>query len=142
MKKFITAVLLALVFACFSSCLRAEVPYHNGITYFNKGNYTLSIANFTEAIRLEPKYTDAYLGRGNAYLYKKEYDKAIEDYNHTLVLDPEKAEAYLYRGVAYDNKGDRSQATADWNTALKFDPDSKIIKQTIEHARQTIRETP
>ena len=134
MKKIITFTFFALVFACLSSCLREEVPYNNGITYFNKGYYNHAITNFSEAIRIDPKFADAYVGRGNAYLYKKEYDAAMEDYNKALQLAPDNAGAYAGRGNAHRINGDIAQATADWEAALKIDPDNKEARKNMDQA--------
>jgi tetratricopeptide (TPR) repeat protein len=46
------------------------------------------LADYTQAIRFDPNYASAYLGRGTAYYYKKMYDRAIEDYTAALRLDP------------------------------------------------------
>jgi tetratricopeptide (TPR) repeat protein len=43
---------------------------------------------YNEAIRLDPKFVNAYLGRGNALSNKQEYDKAIADDNEAIRLDP------------------------------------------------------
>ena len=48
-----------------------------------------AIADFNEALRLEPNHVDAWRGRGDCHLYKGEYDLAISDYNDALQLDPD-----------------------------------------------------
>src|SRR5207249_1914 len=45
-------------------------------------------ADYTEAIRLDPKRAPAYAGRGHAWYRKGEYAKAVEDYERALKLDP------------------------------------------------------
>ena len=50
--------------------------------------YDKAIADYTEAIRLEPAQPAAYFNRGNARLEKKEYDKAIADYTEAIRLEP------------------------------------------------------
>ena len=59
------------------------------------GDHDKAIADFSEAIRLDPKRADAYYGRGTAYGHKGEYDKAIADYSDAIRLAPPKADAYL-----------------------------------------------
>jgi len=51
------------------------------VSYKNKGEYDLAIADYTKALVLDPKHVDAYNNRGAAYDGKKEYDFSIEDYN-------------------------------------------------------------
>jgi lipoprotein NlpI len=52
-----------------------------------------------KALDLDPKYVDAYNGRGGAWLEKREYDKAIADYTTALELDPE--HKFAYRAKAW-----------------------------------------
>ena len=59
-----------------------------------KEEYDKAIADYNEAIRLDPKDAAAYDNRGNAWQAKGEYDKAIADYNEAIRLDPKDADAY------------------------------------------------
>jgi len=136
MKKIFIIASIILISLFLGSCLRAEVPYNNGKNYFNKGYYNLAINNFTEAIRLNKNFTEAYLYRGNAYLYRKDYDLAINDFNQTLHLDPRNEEAYLFRGNTYKSLGMYEEAIADWESALKINPNNITAKKNIELSKQ------
>ena len=48
--------------------------------YLKKGDYDSAIADFSEAIRLDPKSAEAYYGRGYAYARKGDKAKAEEDF--------------------------------------------------------------
>ena len=87
-----------------------------------RANYDKAIADYTEAIRLDPKFAEAYYNRGVAYENKGEYDKAIADYTEAIRLDPKYAEAYNSRGFAYGNKGEHDKAIADYTEAIRLDP--------------------
>ncbi|GHU52814.1 hypothetical protein FACS1894200_13340 [Spirochaetia bacterium] len=67
--------------------------YNNrGIAYKNKGEYDRAIADYTQAITLDPNYAVAYAGRGIIYDdYKGDYQRAIADYTQALKLDPNNA---------------------------------------------------
>ena len=56
-----------------------------------RASYDKAIADFTEAIRLDPKDADAYCNRARAYYSKGEYDKAIADYSEAIRLNPKYA---------------------------------------------------
>jgi len=59
---------------------------------------TLSIAELTEAIRLNPNFALAYYNRANTYLdHKNQYDRAIADYSAAIRLNPNLSETYFYR---------------------------------------------
>lgn len=80
---------------------------------------------YTNAIKLDPEYADAYIDRGNAYNNLGQYDEAIQDYNKAIKFYPEYAAAYCSRGFAYYNLGQNDQAIQDFNKAIKLDPKSE-----------------
>jgi tetratricopeptide (TPR) repeat protein/predicted small secreted protein len=88
-----------------------------------KAAYDRAIADFTQAIRLDPYSAMAYVERGDAYNAKGDYDRAIADYSRAIGLDPEDAAAYNDRGLAYVYKGDYDQAIADFSRAIGLDPE-------------------
>jgi tetratricopeptide (TPR) repeat protein len=88
----------------------------------NKSDWDQAIAEYTEALRINPNNAAAYNNRGNAYYDKGDYDRAIADYNQAIRLDPNFVFAYNNRGNAYDNKGDSDRAIADYNQAIRLDP--------------------
>ena len=51
-----------------------------GLSLREKGEYDKAIADFTEAIRLDPKYAKAFFGRASAYERNGEITKADEDF--------------------------------------------------------------
>lgn len=51
-------------------------------------NYDRAIADFNEAIRIDPQSAFAYFSRGNAYSDNGDYDRAFADYDESLQLRP------------------------------------------------------
>ena len=68
------------------------------MAYNENGEHDKAIADFIEAIRLDPKDALAYAGRGFSYAEKDDYDKAIADYNEAIGLNPKGVLAYVGRG--------------------------------------------
>src|SRR5580704_17342128 len=85
-----------------------------GVVYKNKRGLDRAIADFDQAIRLDPKNTDAYTLRGMAWQTKGDLDRAIVDYDQTIRIDPKNTGAYTVRGVAWAAKGDFDRAIADY----------------------------
>lgn len=100
----------------------ASAYFNRGIAYKNKGDFDRAIADFTQAIQLNPKDAKPHVNRGNAYSDKGDFDHAIADYNEAIQLDPKFAFAYLNRGLANLFTGALPKAIADLNQASELDP--------------------
>ena len=59
-----------------------------GNAYYDLGQYRKSIADQNSALRLNPKFANAYNNRGIAYQALKKYRKALADYERALAIDP------------------------------------------------------
>ena len=101
---------------------RAVALKNRGDAYADKGDLDRAIADYNEAIRLDPKYAVALKNRGNMYDDKGDLDRAIADYNEAIRLDPQYAVAFNDRGNVYAAKGDLDRAIADYNEAIRLDP--------------------
>ena len=64
------------------------------------------------AIVLNPKYAEAFTGRGVTYQAKGDYDRAITDFDKAIALNPNDVLAYSSRGVSYGHKDDFVRAIA------------------------------
>ena len=100
----------------------AAIYFYRGTAYGKQGEYDSAIADFNEALLLNPKVATVLNNRGIAYREKGEYDRAIADFNEALKLNPKDADGFYNRGIAYDNKGEYDRAIADYNEALKLNP--------------------
>jgi len=118
---------------------KRENQKNRAVAYWNRGNaYSLkreldqAIADYTEAIKLNPEFTLAYYGRGSAYRDKGEYDRAIADADKVIEINPQDPEAYSNRGSAYVAKGDKERAVADYRKALQIDPSNQMAKIALK----------
>jgi tetratricopeptide (TPR) repeat protein len=103
-----------------TSGIRALLAFCRGSCHQTNGENAKAIAECTEAIRLNPKYFEAYLTRGWAYDAKGDHAKAIAECTEAIRLNPKYAEAYYLRGSAYASNGEYAKAIADINKAAAF----------------------
>jgi len=96
----------------------AEAYSRRGIAYYYKEQYDEAIADYTQAIILNPQDEDTYCNRGTAYNDKKQYDQAIADYTQAIAINPQCDDAYYNRGIVYSNKEQNDQAIADYTKAI------------------------
>jgi tetratricopeptide (TPR) repeat protein len=81
-----------------------------------------AIADFTEAIQLDPKFAEAYNNRGNARVTLGDKQGALADFNKAIQLNPKEAEAYHNRGNLRADIGDKPGALTDFNKAIQLNP--------------------
>ncbi len=108
-------------YASSSATLSAKEYLDNGNAKFNQKDYTGAIADYTQAIALDPKFAPAYNNRGIAKRQLQDYTGAIADYTQAIELDPKLALAYNNRGLAKRYLKDDTGAIADYTQAIEID---------------------
>lgn len=73
----------------------ADEITHNsrGVAYRNKGEFSLAMNDFNEAIRFDPKYARPYYHRGMLHSRAGATDLAVADLRKAVELDPKSKEA-------------------------------------------------
>ncbi len=114
---------------------RAATAIEQADACANHGDYDKAIANYTEAIRLDPKNAWAYHYRGTSYYRQREHDKAIADLTKAIEIDPQLVEAYAYRGLVCNQKGEYDKAIADCTAAIRLDPkfDTAYVNRSVAY---------
>ena len=101
---------------------RAAAYYNRGNAHGAKGDQSAAIADYDEAIRLEPRNAPALNNRGSAHSDAGESDAAIADFSAAIKLNRRFASAYFNRANAYAAKGEADRAIADYAAAIRFNP--------------------
>ncbi len=81
-----------------------------------------AIEDFTEALRLEPEYAEAYNWRSLAYLQAGDDRRELADLDALIKLEPANAEAYKRRYDCHAACGHRAEAAGDWLYLCTLDP--------------------
>ncbi|MBA2398856.1 MAG: tetratricopeptide repeat protein [Bradyrhizobium sp.] len=98
---------------------------NRGDAYRLKGQTDLAIADYDQAIRLEPHRSITHHNRALAYQAKGDFDRAIADYSQAisrwhLRTNTSKAEYLSHRADAYKQKGDLALSKADYDAAIRL----------------------
>ncbi|MBE9094584.1 TerD family protein [Tychonema sp. LEGE 07203] len=96
---------------------------NQGSLKIQKGDVPGAIANFTQALGLNPNIPQAYLGLGIASSQQGNKQQAIYNYDRALQFNPNLAEAYFGRGQAYYELGNNQQAIGNYQQAIRVNPD-------------------
>jgi Flp pilus assembly protein TadD len=83
----------------------AEDHVKRGTALFGKRNLDGAIAEYREAIRLDPNYTEAHDNLGVALGYKGDVDGGIAEIREAIRISPNYAEAHSDLGAALMQKG-------------------------------------
>lgn len=75
---------------------------------------------FEEAIKLDPKFTDAYIQVAESLYSLKRYSEAISNYDRVIELTPDNAAAYNDRALAKTYINDYYGAIDDFSKAIEF----------------------
>ena len=96
------------------------VPYQRGRDHLARGAYDRASADFTEAIRLDPKHAWAYCYRAVATYLGGNPRKALADYSEAIRLMPDSAMVYGARGRIHYDLGAHDKALADYSEAIRL----------------------
>ncbi|MBM4038068.1 MAG: tetratricopeptide repeat protein [Planctomycetes bacterium] len=110
-----------------------------GMTKMANGDVDGAMADFTEAIRLEPGDFQTHRWRGHLKCEKGDYDGAIADYTKAIELKPDYAEAYQLRAFTRKAKGDYEGAISDYDRAIQLrpnNPDAYYSRGRAKHAKR------
>lgn len=103
-------------------------PKGHAAAYYNrananaaKGDSAAALADYDEALKLDPKNARALANRGTARSETGDIDAAMGDFDAAIKLDRRLGSAYVNRANVYAAKGEADRAIADYTAAIKYD---------------------
>jgi tetratricopeptide (TPR) repeat protein len=112
----------------------------SGNEWLAKMEYDKAIADFNEAIRLDPGDRTVYNNRGAAWMCKDEYDKAIDDFSEGIRRDPQSRADYTCRAFAWEHKNEYGKAIADLTECIRLEPQDGSSFRNRGHVWQAMKE--
>jgi formylglycine-generating enzyme required for sulfatase activity len=99
-----------------------EAYLNRGNAFVNEGHSERALADYNQAIALDPKNADAFNARCYARAILGQLQTALADCNQSLALRPNDAATLDSRGLTYLKLGQFDNAIADYNAVLKINP--------------------
>ncbi len=110
--------------------------FNLGRLYEKEGNLTQAIAEYREAVNLNPQYLSAYYRMGTLLETQDRYDEALQAYRDAISVSPDNVEAqYAFGRLSYD-MGDLRSATTAFNRVVRLAPYSSMAVSAREHLDQ------
>jgi tetratricopeptide (TPR) repeat protein len=100
----------------------AAIYSNRGVGYRRRGEFNRAIADFNEAIRINPASGFNYRNRGIVYMNSKDYERAIIDFEKAVEVEPREALNYLLCAKAAMLLKDRYRAIVNLNEAISLNP--------------------
>ncbi|MBI2265450.1 MAG: tetratricopeptide repeat protein [Armatimonadetes bacterium] len=79
-----------------------------------------AVAQWREALRINPTYTEALFNMGLAYSEMGDLDQALAAYQQLLRIDSGMLQAHASLASLYEKRGDLSQALAEFRQAAQI----------------------
>lgn len=145
MNRILFVILLFFIFPegyCQSENIRALQYYNRAMNKILRKDNRGAITDFTEAIRLDSGFIEAYENRGVTRYYLEDFSGALEDYDRALDINPDDYNTCIRRGWAKFRLNDFTGAMADFNRAIEGNPDNPDYYNTRGELKYRLQDYP
>lgn len=93
------AIMLVLfIFTINATGQSAKKFFKTGQQFVTNGKYNDAVEQFTSALGVDPRFTEAYIARASALIRLQDYENALEDCTRAQVFGPKDARIYAMAG--------------------------------------------
>jgi tetratricopeptide (TPR) repeat protein len=110
---------------------------HRGLARERTGDFQRALADYNEAIRLDPSDPAAHFNRANVWFQQLQFEQAIDGYTQVIALEGDDARAYRNRGWARFHNQQYDQAAEDSEIAIRLDSQNPIAYDASAWLRAT-----
>lgn len=119
---------------------KAMALYQQGLEKANDGDFKTGIRLLDNAIKIDPKFMDAYLSVAGMYGELKDYEASIQYYNKAKPIDPEYFRDYnLPFAINLAGKGDFSGAVSAIDEFLKVESLNERSRLAAEYRKKSFQ---
>jgi tetratricopeptide (TPR) repeat protein len=119
----------------------AYAHYIRGNLELIKGNRDGARKDFDEAIKLDPKEPEYYVGRAASLGAAKDLQGALRDLDEAVKLAPENASFHVQRALCQTSLNEVDRALADLEKATKLEPNNVEILMLLGQAQEQKQQT-
>jgi tetratricopeptide (TPR) repeat protein len=119
---------------------KAEQLFESGATKATDGDRAGAIADYTRAIKLDPKNVNAYNNRGSEKQNAGDIAGALADFSRAIEINPLEPDPYYNRGTIYFLKHDWKKALSDLQRHDELNEDDEDAPPLIWAAQARVGE--
>jgi tetratricopeptide (TPR) repeat protein len=116
---------------------KSVLIYNIAQVYRSLGRDDESLRYYSEAIELDPAYSEYYNERGGIYLERGELEEAERDFLRAIELSPPYPQVWTNLGQCYRRWGRTREAVEAYDRALDLDPTQTLALMGRADARQS-----
>ncbi|TDR42452.1 tetratricopeptide repeat protein [Tahibacter aquaticus] len=107
---------------------RSVLLYNIAQVYSATRAYDEAIAYYSQAMELDPRYSEYYNERGGVYLKVGRLDEAVRDFHEAIRLSAPYFEVWTNLGQAYRRMGNATAAVEAYSHALDIEPAAALAR--------------
>ena len=102
--------------------------WHNlTLSHIQKKDYDAAKEDLESLLKVSPRYTRAYLMRGEVSLQQKDTVAALKDFNTALELDKYDPDAWSARAIVRLQQSNYAEAESDLDRAIHLSRRTRVI---------------
>ncbi|MGC9129293.1 MAG: AAA family ATPase [Candidatus Micrarchaeia archaeon] len=114
----------------------AKELYQKAGEQFEANKFEEAIELYTQAIKINPKYSSAYFNRALSYAILNRYDEAVRDIDYVMRLEPDSYDAPYVMGIISEYQHDYKGAEEWYQKSLSKNPNYEPAKLRLQQLKE------